>query len=100
MNPEQTIVMITANSRGPIDFSRQQEVRMLQKPFELEKLDLLKAILSSMQSVEAEESNTKDLVSAFLEASDNTLHLKIKYHPVKFTIGIFSHLLTMRVSEM
>jgi hypothetical protein len=64
MNPEQTIVMMTANSHGPIDFSRQGEVQMLQKPFELMKLDLLKAILSSMQSVEAEESNTKELLSA------------------------------------
>jgi CheY-like chemotaxis protein len=46
MNPGQTIVMITAYSRGLSDFSGLEKVQVLQKPFELENLgDLLRSVL-------------------------------------------------------
>jgi DNA-binding response OmpR family regulator len=50
MNPSQTIVMITAYSRGLRDFSGLEKVQFLQKPFELENLgDLLRSVLQPMK---------------------------------------------------
>jgi two-component system cell cycle response regulator CpdR len=46
INPCQTIIMITAFSRGLSDFSGLEKVQVLQKPFELENLgDLLRSVL-------------------------------------------------------
>lgn len=46
INPCQTIIMITAYSRGLSDFSGLEKVQVLQKPFELENLgDLLGSVL-------------------------------------------------------
>jgi CheY-like chemotaxis protein len=46
INPGQTIVMITAYSRGLSDFSGLEKVQILQKPFELENLgELLRSVI-------------------------------------------------------
>lgn len=70
MNPRQIIVMITAFSRRLDDFSGLEKVRVLQKPFELEKLgDLLKAILLFAQPEADGESNKDNALFAFSQGS-------------------------------